>query len=119
VIAAEHLTRLAASRGIEVHAMSAGMEPDAEIPRHVVDGLLEDGIDVQGQLPRRVTPDMVRDADWVVSFGCQLFEVVSRTERMSYWDDVPAVSEGYSVARRSIVNHLHGLIDKIAVSSKQ
>lgn len=113
VIAAEHLNRLAAGRGIEVRAMSAGMEPDAEIPPHVVRGLLADGIDVSGKQPRRVTPDMVRDSDWVVSFGCQLGDAAPAQGRLIYWDDVPPVSEGYSASRSLIVDHLQHLLDEI------
>src|SRR5438132_307040 len=46
LIALEHFRRLAQQRGVEVQADWAGIEPDAEIPPRVVQGLLGDGIDV-------------------------------------------------------------------------
>src|SRR5437667_734024 len=55
LIALEHFRRLAAERGIAVEAAAAGTAPDAEIPPHVVQGLLGDGIDVRARRPRQVT----------------------------------------------------------------
>ena len=49
LIALEHFRRLAAERGIAVEAAAAGTAPDAEIPPHVVQGPLGDGIDVRAR----------------------------------------------------------------------
>ena len=58
LIALEHFRRLAQQRGVDVQADWAGIEPDAEIPPRVVQGLLGEGIDVRGRRPRQVTrPD--------------------------------------------------------------
>lgn len=52
LIAAEHFRRLAEEQGLDVCATSAGTDPDPEIPPHVIEGLLADGIDVRGRRPR-------------------------------------------------------------------
>ncbi len=56
LIAAEHFCRLAAQQGLDVRATSAGTDPDPEIPLHVIEGLLADGIDVRGRRPPAPPP---------------------------------------------------------------
>ena len=51
LIAAEHCQKLASRHSLALRATAAGAEPDAEIPRPVVEGLLRDGIDVRGRHP--------------------------------------------------------------------
>lgn len=53
VIAARHLERLAAARGLRIAADFAGAEPDPEIAPRVVAALLAEGIDVRGLRPGR------------------------------------------------------------------
>ena len=112
VIAAEHFRRLAAERGIGVEASSAGTEPDAEIPPRVVQGLLGDGIDVRGDRPRKVTRAEVERASRVVTFGCELGDLVPPGLMLERWDDVPAVSEDFKKARDAIVARLSRLLDE-------
>jgi protein-tyrosine-phosphatase len=106
LIAAEHLQRLADQQGLDVRATAAGLEPDAEIPAKVVNGLLEDGIDVRGRQPRRVTREALAGAWRVVAFGCDLKEVAPADLPVERWDDVPAVSEDFHRAREVIVARL-------------
>src|SRR5438094_625647 len=68
LIALEHFRRLAQQRGVEVQADWAGIEPDAEIPPRVVQGLLGDGIDVRGRRPRQLTRADLKRASCVVTF---------------------------------------------------
>jgi arsenate reductase (thioredoxin) len=110
LIAAEHFRQLAAQRGIDVLATAAGINPDSEIPPKVVKGLLEDGIDVGGQQPRRVTQEELANAWHVVSFGCDLGDVAPPGLTIERWDDVPAVSEDFNVARDVIVARLPWLL---------
>ena len=69
LIAAEYFRRLAAQRGLEIGARSAGIEPDLQIPRSVIKGLSKDSIDVRGRIPRRVAREDLANAWRVVSFG--------------------------------------------------
>jgi arsenate reductase len=82
VIAAEHFAGLARAAGHHVDAVSAGVEPDEQIPPHVVQGLADDGFDLgAGSLPRRLLR----------------------------WDGIPAVSDGYEPARDAIIGRLRTL----------
>lgn len=116
LIAVEHFRRLAAERGSDVEASSAGMEPDAEIPPKVVQGLLGDGIDVCGHRPRHVTRADLESASRVVTFGCDLGDLAVPGLVLERWDDVPAVSEDFKKARDAIVSRLPRLLDECAKS---
>lgn len=110
LIAMEHVRQLAAQRGMDVLATAAGIDPDPEIPPKVVKGLLEDGIDVRRHRPRRVTQEELANAWHVVSFGCDLGDVAPPGLTIECWDDVPAVSEDFNVARDVIVARLPQLL---------
>ena len=114
LIAAEHFGRLAAERRAELRSTSAGMEPDAAIPPRVVEGLREDGLDVRDRAPRRVTAEELAKACHVVSFGCDLSGLAPPGVHVERWDDVPAVSDGFTVARDAIVMRLKDLLARCA-----
>jgi arsenate reductase (thioredoxin) len=105
VIAAEYLRRLARSTGRDLEATAAGVEPDDAIPSHVVSGLADDGCDVSGRTPQRLTDEELAGADIVISFGCSL-ETGSTPRQLITWDDIPAVSDGYGPARDAIIGRL-------------
>ena len=111
VIASAHFERLAAQRGVKVQTVALGTEPDAEIPPRVLNGLLADGIDVRGRRPRGVTPEDLKTASRIVSFGCDLTGVAPAGAAIERWDDVPAVSEDYGKARDAIVARVTRVIE--------
>jgi len=113
VIASEQFRRLSAERGLDVKVACAGMQPDAEIPRPVVQGLLADGIDVRGQHPRAITRADLEGASHVVSFGCDLASVAPPGLAVERWDDVPMVSEDYGRARDAIATRVRALVDRL------
>lgn len=110
LIAAEHFRRLGVQRGLDVTATSVGIDPDPEVPSKVVKGLREDGIDVRSYRPRRVTREDLADAWCMVSFGCDLAGLAPASLPVERWDDVPAVSEDFRVARDTIVARLQRLL---------
>lgn len=110
LIAAEHFRRLARQCGVDLEAVSGGVESDAEVPPKVIQGLLEDGIDVRGRRPRPVTGEALAKACHVVSFGCDLKGMLPPGLAVERWDDVPAVSDGFAVARDAIVARLPRLL---------
>jgi protein-tyrosine-phosphatase len=113
VIAAEQFRRLAAARGVAVAVDSAGLEPDAAIPPRVAQGLLEEGIDVRAQRPRKPTPADVEQATTVVTFGCDLGPLAAGARHIERWDDVPPVSEDFKRARDTIVARVTTLLDEL------
>ena len=112
VVAAHHLQALAASRGIALECLSAGVDPDDAILPHVVGGLTDDGLDVDGTRPRLFTRTLVDRATYIVSFACDLAPQAGATHVIT-WDDIPAVSDGYALARDAIVARLQPLLDAI------
>ena len=109
LIAAEYFGRLAAQRGLEIGARSAGIDPDLQIPRSVIKGLSRDGIDVRGRIPRRMAREDLANAWRVVSFGCDLVGAPPGLT-IERWDDVPAASEDFKAARDAIVTRLERLL---------
>jgi arsenate reductase len=53
-----------------VSVRSAGSEPADAINPAVVEAMSEIGIDLSGEVPKRLTDEAVREADAVVSMGC-------------------------------------------------
>jgi protein-tyrosine-phosphatase len=116
LIAAEHFRRLAAERGVKADAISAGTEPDTEVPPKIVQGLLAEGIDVRGRRPRQVTRADVTTASRVVTFACDLGDMAPAGLAIERWDDMPAVSEDFTKARDAIVARVSRLLDECANS---
>jgi protein-tyrosine-phosphatase/N-acetylglutamate synthase-like GNAT family acetyltransferase len=51
-------------------AISAGTQPAAKVHPEVVAAMRELDVDLQGATPQRLTPDLARDATWLVTMGC-------------------------------------------------
>ncbi len=114
VLAAADFRRLAAERGLDLVADSAGTEPDPEIAPGVVAALRAEGLDLSRQRPRRVTREDTAGAARVVTFGCDLGETMPASVPVERWDDVPAVSDDLPAARAVIRRHLDRLVAECA-----
>jgi protein-tyrosine-phosphatase len=118
VLAAADFRRLAAERGLDLTADSAGTAPDPEIAPGVVAALAAEGIDLGPRRPRRVTAADTARAHRVVTFGCDLGEAAPAAGAVERWDDVPAVSDDLPRARAVIRRHLEGLLDQYAAEAR-
>jgi protein-tyrosine-phosphatase len=114
VLAAALARRHGAARGMEVRAIAAGIEPDAEVSPGTARGLRADGLEVPAGRPRPATLHDVRSADRVVTFGCDLGALAREATRVEDWADVPAVSEGYEHARRVIQERVERLLSGLS-----
>ena len=56
--------------GDELAASSAGSEPGEAVHPEVVEVMSELGIDLSAKIPRRLTDDLAKRADVVVTMGC-------------------------------------------------
>jgi arsenate reductase (thioredoxin) len=66
-MAAALLDTYAAGR---VRVLSAGSEPADHLNPAVVEAMREVGVDLGAEVPKRLTDDLARDADVVVTMGC-------------------------------------------------
>lgn len=62
--------RLAAERGLNARAVSAGTRAAQAVNPQAVAAVEELGIDMSSARPKRLTPEMVREADRIVTMGC-------------------------------------------------
>lgn len=102
VIAAELYKQRAAAAGRPVEAIALGLEPDPEVSPAAAAGLLAEGVDVRHLRPRAVTAADLADATRVVAFGCDLSALAPPGLPVEQWADIPAVSDGYTLARERI-----------------
>ena len=54
----------------KARAISAGTQPADRVSPVVVDAMREVGLDVWRAVPRRLTPDLAREAAWLITMGC-------------------------------------------------
>src|SRR5919112_5699998 len=93
VLAAAYFDRLARERGLDYRAASAGTSPDAAPSPAVVAMLRDEGIDVTGHQPRRLTTEDLTSAHRVISLGCDLDELAGGSAQVDRWDDVPPAGQ--------------------------
>jgi arsenate reductase (thioredoxin) len=113
VLAASWFSRLAAERGVELHAVSRGVTPDPSVPDRIRSELLSHGVDVGA-----ITPEAMTAADWtvagtVVSFTEGPLEG-SDGEAVISWADVPALSDDFDVAWSDIRKRVASLLDELS-----
>lgn len=60
--------------GRKVIASSAGTHPDDQIDPVVAYVMREAGLDISRQTPKKLSPEMLNDADRVISMGCGIEE---------------------------------------------
>jgi arsenate reductase len=51
-------------------AVSAGTEPGARVHGVVIDAMREVGMDLHAAVPRLLTPELAKDATWLITMGC-------------------------------------------------
>jgi arsenate reductase (thioredoxin) len=102
-------------------ARSAGTEPADHIHPTVVTLMQEEGIDLSGRLPQKLTDDLARWADVVITMGCGDACPVIPGKRYIDWElrdpkDLPI--EDVRVIRDDIQERVSGLVkdlDRAAV----
>ncbi len=114
VLAAAYFDRLARERGLDYRAASAGISPDAAPSPAVITMLRNDGIDVAGHRPRRLTTEDLTSAYQVISLGCDPGDLAGGNARVDRWDDVPPASQDLGAARAAIRRHLDQLVAELA-----
>ena len=114
VVAIEYFNRLAREKGLNVHAISRGTNPDSVVPGPVAAGLRQDGFDVSAFRARLFTKDDLANSVMVVALDAPVETVVGSTLPVQRWDGMPAVSEDYAKARTAILARVKRLVDSLA-----
>jgi protein-tyrosine-phosphatase len=66
-MAAAYLKHLAGDR---IEVLSSGTMPKDQVNPAVVEVMLEEGIDISGNVPKVLTDELVQDSDYVITMGC-------------------------------------------------
>src|SRR5829696_7805480 len=80
IIAAAYFDQLVQNHGLPYRAASAGTSPDAVPSPAVVAMLRDEGLDVAGYRPRRVTTKDLTGAHRVISLGCDPDDLDGRAQ---------------------------------------
>jgi arsenate reductase len=67
-MAAAFFNALAAPR--KARAVSAGTNPGPQVHSEVVAAMREVGMDLHAAVPRLLTPELAKDATWLITMGC-------------------------------------------------
>ena len=54
----------------QARAISAGTQPAARVHPEVVEAMRARGIELSGQGPQRLTPELAGSASWLITMGC-------------------------------------------------
>ncbi len=100
-----------------VDVTSAGSAPGESLNPAVVAAMAEAGLDITGERPRKVTDDMVRAADVVVTMGCGDECPYVPGVRYLDWelaDPAGMDLDGVRAVRDEIERRVAGLVDGLA-----
>ncbi len=111
LIAREWFNRLAASRGLDLRALSRGVTPEKSVPAAIADALRRDGFDVGGFEPRAFSAADATGAARVVGIGVDLSSAGERSDApLETWPDIPPASENYAASRDALRARIEALL---------
>ena len=113
-MAAGFLTHLS---GGQVEVRSAGSIPGDQVNPSAVAAMAEVGIDISGQTPKVLTPDVVQASDVVITMGCGDACPIYPGKRYEDWDlEDPAGKDLKTVRgiRDQIAERIDRLIQELA-----
>lgn len=111
VVAAAHLNRLAAERGLRIRAISRGTAPDVEMAPAALAGLRGDGLAPADAVPRQLAQADLDAAERVVTF-CDLPTELTAKAPVERWE-VPPVSTEYAASRNAMLTRIGKLLDEL------
>ena len=111
VLAEAYFNHAMAGKGFE--AVSGGTEPDDAVMPSVADLLKNEGIDVSGHRPRRVTAEELAAAFRMISMGCTAEELNTAPNRIEMWLDIPPARQNVIAARDAILAHIEHLMREL------
>jgi len=109
VVAAAYFNKLAREQHLGLQAIARGTTPQEDIAVSARDGLKADGVPSETKQPQALS---ARDASHVlriVAF-CPLPGRYRKMAPVETWNDVPATSVNYPLARDTILKHINELM---------
>jgi arsenate reductase (thioredoxin) len=113
VVATAYFNKLAGERGLDVHAIARGADPQDQPSVSAVQGLRSDGLAPGGDLPRPLSADELKRSTRVVAFDCGQPTMRALRGLGACWDDVPATGDDYARARDLIRAHVVAMIEEL------
>ncbi|HXB56839.1 MAG TPA: hypothetical protein VN461_18905 [Vicinamibacteria bacterium] len=114
LIAREWFNRLAASRGLDLRALSRGVTPEKSVPPAIAAALRGDGFDVGGFEPRAFSATDATGAVRVVGIGVDLSSAGERSDTpLETWQDIPPASEDYAASRDALRARIEVLLKRL------
>jgi arsenate reductase len=112
LMASAYFQKLAKERGLNVRVESAGTEPDAQLSKGVVAHLEKNGYAIPIDKPRAATAADMRDADVVISIGCDLSKLPAPKGVVKNWR-VPDFSADFTAAELAIRDEVNKLVEEL------
>jgi len=112
IVASAWFNKLATENGLNLHSISRGTHPDAELGSKAIEGLHIDGLTPAEAVPQRLSLAEVESAWRIVTF-CELPDEFQNKVSIERWDGVPDVSDGYEAARDAIIERIKQLVSDL------
>ena len=110
MIAAAYFNQIAAQRGLNYHAVSRGITVDAELQGATRQGLQNDGLSIQGLIPKELTEKLAQQARQVITIGLEKRPAYLQNLTTMEWNDVPPVSVDYQKSRDNMKQKIESLL---------
>lgn len=117
VMASAYFQKLAKERGLNVRVDAAGTEPEPQLSKGVVAKLQKDGVPILIDKPRAATANDMKNADVVISMGCDLSKLPAPTGQLKNWN-VPDFSANFDAAEQAIRDQVIKLVDEMMAQQK-
>jgi arsenate reductase (thioredoxin) len=116
-IAAAYFNKLVQEQGLNYVAIFRGTDPDTVLTLGTATGLVKDGFDTSGWVPKPASTQDINAAYKTVTFDCVL-PVKDNTPVVEKWDGIPPISKNYDIARNQILEKINQLITQLRASKK-
>ncbi|HEX8027815.1 MAG TPA: low molecular weight phosphatase family protein [Vicinamibacterales bacterium] len=117
VMASAYFQKLAKERGLNVKVDAAGTEPEPEVSKGVASHLQKNGYAIPIEKPRAATSSDMKNADVVISMGCDLSKLPVPNGQLKQWD-VPDFSANFDAAEQAIREQVTQLVDELVAQQK-
>jgi len=119
IVASTLFNKLASDKGLALKSIARGRHPDNELSKVTVAGLQADGLTPTETVPQKLTVSDLESAQITITF-CNLSDgEYHRAVKVEHWDNIPAVSDGYEVARDTLLNRINLLLSKQELPESQ